>query len=60
MIGKLISGVIKIVAAPIIATEIVMDVVCGGDGSYESRTDGIAPASEITKAICEQLENKKL
>ena len=38
MLGKFISSAIKIVTLPIDAANAGMDMMCGGDGSKESRT----------------------
>jgi hypothetical protein len=37
MVGKLLSGIVKVVATPVIVLESIGDVITGGDGSAESK-----------------------
>jgi hypothetical protein len=57
MIGKLISGAIKIVTLPIDIFESGMDVLCGGDGSKDSKHLGENFLSEIRDGICDGIED---
>ena len=43
MFGKLISSAIKIVTLPVDAANAGMDMLCGGNGSKESRTQDPTP-----------------
>ena len=47
MIGKLISNTIKVVTLPIDAANAGMDMLCGGDGSKNSRNDDSNPLAML-------------
>lgn len=58
MIGKLLSGAVKIATAPIAIVESVGDVIIGGDGSKESKDNAeIFMGNEIISGICRGLED---
>ncbi len=57
MIGKLISGAIRLVTLPIDIAESGMDILCGGDGSKESKQLGDNFLSEIRDGICDGIED---
>lgn len=49
MIGKLLSTTIKMATLPIDIANSGMDMLCGGDGSKQSRNDYDSPLSPIEK-----------
>ena len=57
MLGSLISGIIKVVTLPIDVCESGMDVLCGGDGSKESKQNGENLLSEIRDGICQGIKD---
>lgn len=57
MLGKLLSSAIKIVTLPIDICESGMDVLCGGDGSKESKQLDDNFISEIRDGICDGIED---
>ena len=56
MIGKLISGVVKLATLPIDVIEIGADLITGGDGSRRELKDVVPMASNLRDKICEQIE----
>ena len=56
MIGKLLSGVVKVVTIPVDVAEIVLDVATGGDGSKQSRHDLDISPTKLRDDVCEALE----
>jgi hypothetical protein len=57
MLGKIISGAIRIMTLPIDICESGLDVLCGGDGSKESKHLGDNFLSEIRDGICDGIED---
>lgn len=58
MIGKGISKLIKIATLPIDIVESTMDVLCGGDGSKESKELSDMPRlGELRDGICKGIED---
>lgn len=43
MFGSLLSSAIKVVTLPVDAANATLDVMCGGDGSKDSRNDPDCP-----------------
>ena len=57
-IGKLLSGVVKVVSTPVTIIESGIDVLTGGDGSQQSKDQSeIFMGNEIRKGICKGLED---
>ena len=58
MIGKLLSGALKIVTLPVDIVEIGMDMATGGDGSKQSRNSTDLPmVSNLRDKIADTLED---
>ena len=57
MLGKLIATGIRVATLPIDILESGMDVLCGGDGSKESKHMGDNFLSEIRDGVCEGIED---
>lgn len=47
MLGKLLSSAIKVVTLPLDAANAGMDMLCGGDGSKDSRNSYDSPLSAL-------------
>jgi hypothetical protein len=57
MFGQFLSNAVKVVTSPLDAAESVMDVMCGGDGSKQSKRQSDNFLSEIRDGICNGLED---
>ncbi len=58
MIGKFLSGIVKVVTLPVTIVESVGDVITGGDGSKQSKDQAECfMGNEIINGICKGLEN---
>ena len=57
MLGKLLSGIVKVATIPVDVTEIVLDVATGGDGSKQSRHDLDISPTKLRDSVCEALED---
>lgn len=56
MIGNILSTVIRVATLPIDAASAATDIIIGGDGSKQSRTDGSNPfgmLEEIRDAVAD-------
>lgn len=58
MFGKLISSVVKVVTLPIDIVESGVDVVCGGDGSKQSKNQSDMPRlGSLRDGLCKGIED---
>ena len=55
MFGKLFSQVIKVVTLPITIAESGMDIMTGGDGSKQSKSD-LPMLGNLRDGICDAIE----
>ena len=51
MFGKLLGTVIKTVTLPVDAANAGMDLLCGGDGTKDSRCDGSGTPTEMLEEL---------
>lgn len=58
MLGKLISGAIKVVTLPVDVIESGIDVATGGDGSKESKDDSDMPRlGNLRDGVCKGIKD---
>jgi hypothetical protein len=56
MIGKLLSGAIKLVTLPVDVIEIGADLMTGGNGDRRGLKDVVPMASNLRDAVCKTIE----